>query len=395
MRDSFVTKDGKRLRRGYTTGSCAAGAAKAAAWMLFSGKRTDAVSLMTPKGEALTLAVEDIDMGKAFVSCAVRKDSGDDPDVTNGMRIYARVERYASPAREVRIDGGTGVGRVTKAGLDQPPGAAAINSVPREMIRRAVTEVMEETGYTGGLSVVVSVPGGEEIAARTFNPRLGIEGGISILGTTGIVEPMSDAAVIDTIRVEIRVRRAAGEEYLLLTPGNYGEDFLVHAMGIRKDTALKCSNYIGDALECAADSGFAGILLVGHIGKLIKLAGGMMNTHSRFGDCRAELFAAHAALCGADTNTARRLMDSVMTDDMLAIVREAGLLERVMRSIGAKIVFHAEAKLMGKAELGVVVFSNQMGPLFETPNARTLADAIKNERKLPPRNDSGDTKIRG
>lgn len=379
MRELYVTKDGKRLRCGYTTGSCAAAAAKAAAWMLFSGRRTEDVTLMTPKGEALTLAVEDIERGEGFVSCAVRKDSGDDPDVTNGMRIYARTERFASSFQEVRIDGGAGIGRVTKAGLDQPPGAAAINSVPREMIRRAVLEVMEEAGYTGGISVILSAPDGERIAARTFNPRLGIVGGISILGTTGIVEPMSDAAVVDTIRAEIHVRRAAGGNCLLLTPGNYGEDFLVHSMGIGRDTAVKCSNFIGDSLDCAADSGFSDVLLVGHIGKLVKLAAGMLNTHSRYGDCRAEIFAAHAALHGADADTVRRLMESVMTDDMLDIVCGAGLLTPVIRSIGWKIVSHAETRLAGRAALGVVVFSNRMGLLFETPNARPLAEKIRGE----------------
>lgn len=379
MNDSFITKDGKKLRCGYTTGSSAAAASKAAALMLFSGERTERVYLLTPKGMGLTLAVEEIKFGSDFVSCAVKKDSGDDPDVTNGILVFARVARFPAVSPEVRIDGGEGIGRVTKPGLDQPPGEAAINSVPRRMIRQAMLDVMAEYGYTGGLSVVISAPGGEEIAARTFNPRLGIVGGISILGTTGIVEPMSDAAVVDTIRIEMNMRRAAGKNYLLLTPGNYGADFIAGAMGMDAENAVKCSNFIGDSLEYAAEAGYRGILLVGHIGKLVKLAGGMMNTHSRYGDCRAELFAAHAALCGADSKTAGRLMESVMTDDMLDIVREAGLEKAVVRSLGGKIEEHVAAKTYGKAETGVVIFSGKSGLLFRSQNAQALTEKIKAE----------------
>lgn len=384
MRDGFITKDGKKLRCGYTTGSSAASASKAAALMLFSGARVESVYLLTPKGVGLTLAVEDIEFGADYVSCAVKKDGGDDPDVTDGILIYARVSRFPAETPQVRIDGGEGIGRVTKPGLDQPPGAAAINSVPREMITRSVLEVMAEYGYTGGLSVLIFAPDGAALAARTFNPRLGIVGGISILGTTGIVEPMSDAAVIDTIRVEMNVRRAAGRQYLLLTPGNYGADFISGSMGLDAESAVKCANFIGDSLEYAAEAGFLGILLVGHIGKLVKLAGGMMNTHSRYGDCRAELFAAHAALCGADRDTVQRLMESVMTDDMLEIVREAGLEGEVIRSLAGKIEEHVAARVFGKAETGIVVFSNQSGLLFRSRRVQALAEKIKAEENPLP-----------
>ena len=379
MKDRYITKDGKKLRCGYTTGSAAAAASKAAALMLLFGERIEHVHLVTPNGTELLLAIEDIEIGSDFVSCAVKKDAGDDPDVTNGIQIYAKAARFSAQQPEIRIEGGKGVGRVTKAGLDQPHGAAAINSVPREMIRRELLEVMEKAGYIGGLLIEISVPGGEEIAARTFNPRLGIVGGLSILGTTGIVEPMSDAAVIDTIRIEMNVKRAAGFEYLLLTPGNYGEDFLSETMGFPIGTAVKCSNYIGEALEHAVSVGFRGVLLVGHIGKLVKLACGMTNTHSRYGDCRAEIFASHAALCGADTDTVRKLMESVMTDDMLDIVEQEGLLSSIACSIGEKIVFHVTEKMKGVTEVGVVVFSNRKGVFFQTPNVPDLVAKIQNE----------------
>ena len=228
--EEYIVKDGKKLRLGYTTGSCAAAAAKAAAYMLLTGRRKDTIDLLTPKGIRLHLTVEEIKITSSEVSCAIRKDSGDDPDATRGTLIFACVRKTDVP--EILIDGGAGVGRVTKRGLDQPVGAAAINSVPRRMIEENVREVCALCGYDGGVSVVISVPEGEALAKKTFNPRLGIVGGISILGTTGIVEPMSEQALVDTIRVELRQRRELGAEYVLLTPGNYGADFIRDSIGI-------------------------------------------------------------------------------------------------------------------------------------------------------------------
>ena len=294
-------RDGKKLRLGYTTGSCAAAAAKAAAWMLLSGRRKETIRLLTPKGMELTLAVEDIHLSPSSVRCAIRKDSGDDPDITRGTLIYAEVRK--TEIAGIVIDGGQGVGRVTKPGLDQPVGAAAINSVPRRMIRENVEEVCGLLGYTGGLLVVISVPEGETLAKKTFNPRLGIEGGISILGTTGIVEPMSEQALVDTIHVELRQRRESGADYVLLAPGNYGADYIKGTMGIDPATAVMTSNFIGDALEMCRELGFRGALLIGHIGKLVKLAGGMWNTHSRYGDCRIPVKVVLDLACGTGTMT--------------------------------------------------------------------------------------------
>ena len=288
--EEYIIKDGKRLRLGYTTGSCAAAAAKAACFMLLTGRRKETVELLTPKGILLTLSVLEITQGPDFVSCAIRKDSGDDPDATRDTLIFASVRKTDAPG--VFIDGGAGVGRVTKRGLDQPVGAAAINSVPRRMIEENVREVCRLCDYHGGISVIISVPDGERLAQKTFNPRLGITGGISILGTSGIVEPMSEQALVDTIRVELRQRRETGADYVLLTPGNYGADYIRACIGLDPRTAVLTSNFIGDALEICRELGFSGALLVGHIGKLVKLSGGMWNTHSKCGDCRMELLAA-------------------------------------------------------------------------------------------------------
>ena len=275
----------KKLRCGYTTGSCAAGAAKAAAKMLLTGEQITQISLMTPAGIPLTLDILEPQRTADAVSCAVRKDSGDDPDITNGILIYAAVSKCESG---ITITGGEGVGTVTKPGLDQPVGAAAINSTPRRMIADALSEAAAEYSYPGGFHVTISAPEGALLAQKTFNPRMGIQGGISIIGTSGIVEPMSNAALIETIRTEANMRRAAGQENLLLTVGNYSDTFLQSFRPEFAGRAVMCSNFIGDALDIGVTLGFRRILLIGHIGKLVKLGSGIMNTHSSYADGRME-----------------------------------------------------------------------------------------------------------
>ena len=371
--EEFIVKDGKKLRLGYTTGSCAAAAAKAAAWMLLSGQRKEHISLMTPKGLGLELPVLDIHMEPDRVSCAIEKDGGDDPDVTKGYPIVATVTKQAQPG--IVIDGGAGVGRVTRRGLDQPVGAAAINSVPRQMIRDNVQQVCRCLDYRGGLSVVISVPGGEALAKKTFNPRLGIEGGISILGTTGIVEPMSDQALVDTIRVELRQRKEQGAAYALLTPGNYGADFIRMGLNVDPTISVQSSNFIGDALDICKELGFRGVLLVGHIGKLVKIAGGMLNTHSRYGDCRMEILAAHAAACGLSPERAEEILNCVTCDDALRVLKEEGRDEATLARLTRRMQFHLSHRC-GEMEVGVLYFSKEYGLLGQSPNAQKLLGKI-------------------
>lgn len=380
MDNRYVTKDGKKLRIGYTTGSCAAAAAKASAIMLFSHKILNSVCLITPSGIELTLEIHDIKIEPDKVKCAVKKDSGDDPDVTNGMLIYAEVTLIAE--NSIIIDGGQGIGRVTKSGLDQPVGNAAINSIPRKMITQELKSVKDDYLYDGGFNVVISAPNGEEIAVRTFNSRLGIIGGISILGTSGIVEPMSESAIIDTIRTELNLRKTNGEEYLLLTPGNYGENYIKDVMKFNPEQALKCSNYVGNSIEYAADIGYKGILLIGHIGKLIKLAGGLFNTHSRYGDCRAEIMITHSAMSGIDSEHARRIMDSATVDEMINVIDELNIREQVLNSILNRIEFLISERIKiinSDIEIGVMMFSLKMGLLGMTDNVIKLSKKIKGE----------------
>jgi len=366
--------NGKLLRCGYTTGSCAAGAAKAAARMLLNGKRVDSVELDTPKGVRLTLDILEQELGDGWVSCAVRKDSGDDPDVTAGILVFARAEKTPSG---ITVDGGEGVGRVTKPGLDQPVGAAAINSTPRRMIAENVAQVCREAGYDGGIAVTVSIPGGRELAARTFNPRMGIEGGISVLGTSGIVEPMSNRALVDTVTLELRQLAARGVRRLLLVPGNYGRDFAADKLGLKVDECVSCSNFIGDAIDAAVECGFTEILLVGHIGKLVKLGIGQTNTHSSAGDGRMETLTTCALLCGAELDTLRRVAECVTTDAALDILKEAGLKDEVCAALGQRIQATLERRVPSGVEIGYVLFTNREdlgGRLHQSDNAEHLME---------------------
>jgi cobalt-precorrin-5B (C1)-methyltransferase len=328
MYGQYKIVDGKRLRYGYTTGSCAAAAAKGAAALLLGGGG-DSAEIDIPAGKRLRLPLYGSVLEGSGAAAAVRKDGGGENDVTSGCLVYARVTKTREPG--FAVEGGEGVGRVTLPGLDAPVGAAAINSVPLRMIRAALTEVCESSGFTGGLRVSVSVPGGEKLAERTFNRRLGIVGGISILGTTGIVEPASEAAFLGSIKVELSVLRAAALDAVTLTPGNIGADFIKrHYPGTRP---IKCANFIGESVCLAAAAGFRRVLIAGHIGKLVKLVAGSFNTHSRYGDARLFIFAAFAGLYGADSLLQAELLRCATSEAAIEMLMEARLWEPVLKKI--------------------------------------------------------------
>lgn len=374
--EHYIYANGKKLRCGFTTGTCGALAAMGAARKLLTGAWPDTVSLRTPKGLLVEVPLEACQSGPGWARCGVRKDGGDDVDKTTGALILAEIRLADAPG--ITIDGGPGVGRVTKPGLDQPVGEAAINRVPRQMIREGVASVAQCVGYEGGLAVTISVPQGEAIAQKTFNPQLGIVGGISILGTSGIVEPMSMQAMIDTMILELRQAAARGFRQVILTPGNYGQDFL-SALGFdgNRVPVVKCSNFIGDALDGAAAEGFERLLLVGHVGKLVKLAGGIMNTHSRYADCRTELFCAHAAACGAGQALCQALLDSATTDACLGLLEEQGLRQPVMDRLMAAIEAHVQRRVAGAYEVGVLLFSNEYGELGRSSQVTHIMEAWK------------------
>ena len=432
----YVEKDGKRMRRGFTTGSCAAAAATAAAQMLMTGELVEMVQIQTPGGPVYNAQILDAEIlrdeqwetwqsnrsvkssqlgepkrmeqaGPARTSCrcAVLKDGGDDPDITTGTRIVAEVSLSDEPG--ITIDGGIGIGRVTKPGLDQPVGQAAINRVPRQMIAENVGKILSEwqdmrnpskdqfesqnpqnavnrpqeqrtaQAAPKGLHVVISAPDGEAIAEKTFNPRLGIVGGISILGTTGIVEPMSDRAIVETIRAQMHVQKAQGRRYVVAAPGNYGLSFLQEQYGLKQEEigTVQISNFVGEAVEMAADIGFDGFLLAGHIGKLVKVAAGMRNTHSRYGDRRMETLWEMAASSGPEEekeSLKKEILECVMTDAALDVLDRHGLKEKTAQEMARRICANLAQWSGGRLRAETIVFSHQNRELVHSQGAEEM-----------------------
>lgn len=374
MLEKYVSKGSKKLRCGFTTGTCAAAASAGAARMLLSGKVIENITVITPSGNSVTVGLTDIKKENDYVSCAVQKDSGDDPDVTDKILVYSTVSYEKSG---ITVDGGEGVGRVTKKGLKQQIGEAAINPVPRKMIEEQLKTAASDYSYDGGLKAVISVPMGIQIAKKTFNPRLGIEGGISILGTTGIVEPMSEQALIDTISVELDVRKAQNEEFIIVTPGNYGQDFLRDNLCIAVDKCVKCSNFIGDTIDMCIEKGFKSMLLVGHIGKLSKLGCTIYNTHSRYADGRMEAFALCAALCGAEREVLENILGCITTDAALEILKKEGIFDETIKMLEKRIDRSLKLRAKGSIEIGMITFSEEYGILCKTENADNMLKKLK------------------
>ena len=375
--DRIAYHGGQALRRGWTTGSCAAAAAQAAAQLLLTGQAPAEIRLETPAGLTFTLPVERLHREGEAAVCTVRKDAGDDPDVTNGVGIAAAVSRAASG---VAIRGGAGVGRVTRPGLAMPVGEAAINPGPRAQITAALERAAQACGYTGGFTVVISAENGEELAGQTYNSHLGVVGGISILGTSGVVEPMSEKALTDTIRLELDSLYAQGQRTAFLCPGNYGADFARDALGLDLEKAVKCSNYIGEALDHAVFRGFRDILLVGHAGKLVKLAAGVMNTHSSVADGRQEIFTAHAALCGAGRDTLEGMMESVSVDACIALLDRENLRAPVLARIEREIEKRLALRLRNRGHVEFILFTAKYGILAQSPGAAALCERLRESK---------------
>ena len=371
----------KELRKGFTTGSCGAAAAKAALYMLLTGSVKDEIEIITPGGAVFRTEVKDIFREENRVRCSVVKDGGDDPDVTTGLHVTAevRAEERTDGDLEIQIEGGPGVGRVTLPGLDQPVGNAAINRVPRQMIEKELSEVAELLDFRGRIRVILSVPGGEAAAERTFNPRLGIEGGISILGTTGIVEPMSTRAILDTIRVELNQRKALGDRIAAVSPGNYGLNFMKETYGYDLNRSVKCSNYVGDTVDMVREMDFRGMLLTGHIGKLIKVSGGIMNTHSKEGDARMELLAAGVIRAGGSMDTLRGILNCRVTEEALGIIQaeSPALLRKSMESVMDRILYYLRKRAGEELPVECILYSNEFGLLAASPGAMDMLEELR------------------
>ena len=369
----------KLLRCGYTTGTCAAAASKAAVAMLFKQESMDSVAITTPNQTDLIIDVLNPQFNDNVASCSIEKDSGDDPDITNGILVSSKVTLLPDSS-EIIIEGGKGVGKVTKGGLDQPVGMSAINSVPRKMIKDSLNELAMQFNYSGGFHVLISVPEGEEIAKKTFNPELGIVGGISILGTTGIVEPMSAKALADSIKVEISVIAAESNESILIFLGNFGKKFTEEELNLSTKPGIMCSNFIDVALDSSVEFGFKNILIVGHIGKLVKLGIGMFNTHSHNGDGRIETLLSCALEAGADIEILNEIQKCVTTNAVLDILYENDLLTKTMGVLNGRIGHNIDRRIPEDINVGFICFANTgeySGVLFESENADDLKELWK------------------
>lgn len=359
--EKYMVVNGKKLRCGFTTGTCATAAATAGALMIFTGETVDKVSVRLPRGEILIIDIKTPVFSVHGVRCCVKKDSGDDPDSTDGILIYADVS--LDDSGKINIIGGKGVGKVTQKGLDCSVGEPAINSVPRKMITENVQRICSQYGYSGGVNIVISVPEGEEVAKKTFNPQLGIVGGISIIGTTGIVEPMSEKALIDSLKIEMQVIRERGYNTLLAFPGNYAENFIDKTLGIKGENSLKFSNYLGEVLDYALELDYKEILIVGHIGKLVKVAGGMMNTHSNTGDFRMEMLGCYAGLYGAGSNVISQILSSVTTEQAIDILKKEKLDKKVIKKIYERALYYINRRAGDRINIKLIMYSNKHGLL--------------------------------
>lgn len=342
-------KDRHSWKSGFTTGSCAAGAAKAACLSLRDHWLGSEVDIPLPGGQRLTLLIKSCEQDDGNASRAgIIKDAGDDPDITHGLEIQASV-RVLADCGDVVIRGGQGVGVVTKKGLQIPVGESAINPVPRQMIQAAVREVFPKEE----VEVVIEVPKGEEIAQKTLNPRLGILGGISILGTTGIVRPMSEEAFKTSILPELDQAIAYGHQAVILTPGNYGFRAATEQLRVPAEAIVQMSNFVGFLLEEAAFRKIEKVVLFGHIGKLIKVAGGIFHTHTHVADARMEILLAHAALAGVPIQHLKELAEFPTTEgaatELIAEGRE-GLLVELAHRASLRAMEHVH----GQIQIGTV-----------------------------------------
>lgn len=377
----YVVKNGKELKCGFTTGSCATAASACAFSMLLTGKKMVESVIKLPSGEKAILKLSSSEFtDEKTAVCSVTKDGGDDPDATTGLDIFAEVTLTDEP-NLVEIDGGKGVGRVSVKGLQIKVGEAAINPVPRKMIDENIRMLANRFNYTGGAKITIFVPGGEEVAKKTYNERIGIKGGISILGTTGIVEPMSEKALVDTIKIMVDRQHILNDKDILISPGNYGKEFCKEHLNLDIDRAVQISNYIGEALDYIKYKGFDNILLVGHTGKILKIAAGIMNTHSSYADGRMEIIAAHSALYGAGPEIISEILKCVTTDEAFDILAEKPYYEDVKKSIMDKVMYHLNYRLKGECHIEAIMFTTDRRHVILSEGAKDFTDKFMEDIK--------------
>lgn len=373
--NDFVIVNGRKFRKGYTTGSCAAAASKAAAAMLQTGKPLQSIEIDTPAGVRLNLPVADIEFLHESVRCSVVKDGGDDPDMTSGLKVFAEAKFTADS--DISITTGEGIGIVTLPGLKVEVGKPAINPVPMQMIIKEVKEVLSDGK---GVNIILSVPGGDDVAKKTYNPKLGIVGGISILGTSGIVTPMSEEAWKESVALELSIAASRGYKKIVYTFGNYGESFAVNDLGIDHNRIIKISNFIGYMLDKALEYEIEEILLIGHLGKLVKVAAGIFHTHSRVADARMEILAAYSALEGASNEITAEIYNCRTTEAAAVIIKENGL-TGVFKRIVDNSSRRCSERLFNKIKVGTILFNEDNTLLAQDQCAKEIMSGIGGRQK--------------
>lgn len=334
------------LRGGYTTGACAAAGVKAALILLTTGEVVDEVEITALDGTPLKIPVARVEKISDGIRAEVIKFSGDDPDITNGASVFTTVRQIFGD--EIIFRAGVGVGHVTKAGLQLPVGEPAINPKPRQLICNVAAEF-----NVGGLEVEISIPAGVELAKKTLNPILGVEGGLSIIGTTGVLRPMSEEAFKNSLVPQIDVAVAAGFDELIFVPGKIGET-IAKKIGFPDGAIIQTSNFIGFMLEAAAQRNVAKIILCGHVGKLVKVAAGIFHTHNRVADGRLETLAAYSAAEGLPSTEVKKILDATTTEDAAQII-SANHLERVYEKIAARASLRAVRYVFGKLKVKTIL----------------------------------------
>ncbi|HFL2579587.1 TPA: cobalt-precorrin-5B (C(1))-methyltransferase CbiD [Clostridioides difficile] len=406
--EEYVYIDGKKYRRGYTTGSCATGASKAAVYMLITKNRINTINIDTPKGIPLLLKVDNINISDTFVDCSIKKDGGDDIDATHTMDIYARAEIVAKNDKNkgyltlkdidslstnseckselykfIRVYGGTGIGVVTKKGLSVDVGKPAINPTPLKMINHEIRKLIGDNfesilGNDKVLKITIFAPQGETVAKKTFNPRLGIVGGISIIGTTGIVEPMSDDGWKKSLSIELQMKKEQGLDKIILVPGNHGEQFIREKLNLDIKYVVRVSNFIGYMIKEAQRIGYKKILMAGHIGKFIKVSAGIFNTHSKVADARSEILVANLALMGARYEFLNKINQCVTTEEAVELINNSEYRE-VYNILSNKCRERVKQYLNEDSDdidLEVIIFSMDKSLLGKSDNTDDLVEVF-------------------
>lgn len=381
--EEYVYIDGKKYKRGYTTGSCATAASKAATYMLLTNKKIETINIDTPKGIPLTLNVENVSLNNDYVECSIKKDGGDDIDATHTMDIYAKAEIIDRENDEdIVVCGGYGIGVVTKKGLSVEVGKAAINPTPMKMINHEVRKVIGDDisttiGKDKSLKITIFAPKGEEIAKKTFNPRLGIIGGISIIGTTGIVEPMSDEGWKKSLSIELKMKKEQGLDKIILVPGNHGEQFIREKLNLDMKYVVRTSNFIGYMLKEAQRMGYKKILMAGHIGKFIKLSAGIFNTHSKVADARSEILVSNLALMKAPYELLEKISECLTAEEAVEVINENNYTE-FYDKVSNKCRYKVKQYLGDdETEVEIIMFSMDKTLLGKSDNTDSLVEVFR------------------